>query len=171
VSDTDLVEVELLGVRVELPSNTPIVLLRERSGRRNVSIFIGGPEATAIAFALEGVETPRPLTHDLMCDVLAELDVRLVRVVVTELRDTTFYAELHLEANGGERIVSARPSDAIALAARVSCPIYARRDLVDAVGFVEEVVEEDEMILDDPDEVVEEFRAFIDNVNPADFAS
>jgi len=171
VSDTDLVEVELLGVRVELPSNTPIVLLRERSGRRNVSIFIGGPEATAIAFALEGVETPRPLTHDLMCDVLAELDVRLVRVVVTELRDTTFYAELHLEANGGERIVSARPSDAIALAARVSCPIYARRDLVDAVGFVEEVVEEDEMILDDPDEVVEEFRAFIDNVNPDDFAS
>lgn len=171
MSDTDLVEVELLGVRVELPSNTPIVLLRERSGRRNVSIFIGGPEATAIAFALEGVETPRPLTHDLMCDVLAELDVRLVRVVVTELRDTTFYAELHLEANGGERIVSARPSDAIALAARVSCPIYARRDLVDAVGFVEEVVEEDEMILDDPDEVVEEFRAFIDNVNPDDFAS
>jgi bifunctional DNase/RNase len=171
VSDTDLVEVELLGVRVELPSNTPIVLLRERKGRRNVSIFIGGPEATAIAFALEGVETPRPLTHDLMCDVLAELDVRLVRVVVTELRDTTFYAELHLEANGGERIVSARPSDAIALAARVSGPIFARRDLVDAVGFVEEVLDEEEMIIDDPDEVVEEFRAFIDNVNPDDFAS
>jgi bifunctional DNase/RNase len=171
VTDPDPVEVELLGVRVELPSNTPIVLLRERSGRRNVSIFIGGPEATAIAFALEGVETPRPLTHDLMCDVLAELDVRLVRVVVTELRDTTFYAELHLEANGGERIVSARPSDAIALAARVSCPIFARRELIDAVGFVEEVIEEDEVLVDDPDDVVEEFRAFIDNVNPDDFAS
>jgi bifunctional DNase/RNase len=171
VSDPDLVEVELLGVRVELPSNTPIVLLRERSGRRNVSIFIGGPEATAIAFALEGVETPRPLTHDLMCDVLAELDVRLVRVVVTELRETTFYAELHLEANGAERIVSARPSDAIALAARVSCPIFARRELMEAVGFVEEIIDEDDVLVDDPDEVVEEFRAFIDNVNPDDFAS
>ncbi len=171
MSDSELVEVELLGVRVELPSNTPIVLLRERNGRRNVSIFIGGPEATAIAFALEGVETPRPLTHDLMCDVLAELDVRLVRVVVTELRDTTFYAELHLQAGAGERIVSARPSDAIALAARVNCPIYARRDLVDAVGFVEEIVEEEDALLDDPDDVVEEFRAFIDNVNPDDFAS
>jgi bifunctional DNase/RNase len=170
VSDADLVEVELLGVRVEMPSNTPIVLLRERDGRRNISIFIGGPEATAIAFALEGVETPRPLTHDLMCDVLAELGARLVRIVVTELRETTFYAELHLQVGGAEHIVSSRPSDAVALAARVSCPIYARRDLLDAVGFVEETVEEYE-VLDDPDEVVEEFRAFIDNVNPDDFAS
>ena len=171
MADSDLVEVELIGVRVELPSNTPIVLLREIDGRRNMSIFIGGPEATAIAFALEGVETPRPLTHDLMCDVLAELDARLVRVVVTELRDTTFYAELHLMQGQGERIVSARPSDAIALAARVSCPIFARRDLLEAVGFVEDSVDEEEEIVADPDEVVEEFRSFLDQVNPDDFAS
>ncbi len=172
MADSDLVEVELIGVRVELPSNTPIVLLREIDGRRNMSIFIGGPEATAIAFALEGVETPRPLTHDLMCDVLAELDARLVRVVVTELRETTFYAELHLRQGEAERIVSARPSDAIALAARVSCPIFARRDLLESVGFVEEGVEEEaEEIVADPDEVVEEFRSFLDQVNPDDFAS
>jgi bifunctional DNase/RNase len=169
VADSDLVEVELLGVRVELPSNTPIVLLRELAGRRNMSIFIGGPEATAIAFALEGVETPRPLTHDLMCDVLTELGAQLVRVVVTELRETTFYAELHLQQGEAEHVVSARPSDAIALAARVGCPIFARRELIDEVGFVEEVYDEEPIA--DPDEVVEEFRSFLDQVNPDDFAS
>ncbi len=168
----DLVEVELVGVRVELPSNTPVVLLREVEGeRRSLSIFIGGPEATAIAFALEGVETPRPLTHDLMCDILGSLGVELTSVVITELVGTTFFAELNLQGPDSAHLVSSRPSDAVALAARAGCPIYARRTLVDEVGFVDEVdIEADDASVN-PEEVVEEFRNFIDNVSPDDFAS
>lgn len=88
---------ELVGVRVELPTNAPIVLLREKAGeRRLLPIFIGAPEATAIAFALEEVETPRPMTHDLMKNLLDDLGVTVEQIVVSELKDATFYAELHL---------------------------------------------------------------------------
>ncbi|UDY36339.1 bifunctional nuclease family protein [Dermatobacter hominis] len=162
-----MIELELVAVRVELPSNTPVVVLKELAGRqRQLSIFIGNPEATAIAFALEGVDTPRPLTHDLFCDVLDELSVTLERVVITELRDTTYFADLHLKASAGVVHVSSRPSDAIALAVRTGCPIFAEEDVLDEAGFVEEV---DEDV--DAEEVVEEFRQFIDNVSPDDFAS
>src|SRR5436189_5755790 len=114
-----MVEMELIGVRVELPTNAPIVLLREADGsHRTLPIFIGGPEATAIAFALEGVETPRPMTHDLMKNVLEELSISIERIVVTELRDSTYFAELHLRNSNGTHVVSSRPSDALALAAR-----------------------------------------------------
>jgi bifunctional DNase/RNase len=161
-----VIELELVAVRVELPSNTPVMVLRELAGRhRQLSIFIGGPEATAIAFALEGVETPRPLTHDLFCSVVDDLGANLERVVITELRDTTYYADLHLGTEAGPRIVSARPSDAIALAVRTGCPIFAEEDVLDEAGFVEESTEES------PEDVVEEFRQFIDNVSPEDFAS
>ena len=163
-----VIELELIGVRVELPSNTPVVVLRELSGRqRQLSIFIGGPEATAIAFALEGVDTPRPLTHDLFCNVLGELDTSLERVVITELRDTTYYAVLHLVSGETTTDVSSRPSDAIALAVRTGCPIFAEEQVLDEAGFVEEVGTDEES----PDDVVEEFRQFIDNVSPEDFAS
>jgi bifunctional DNase/RNase len=166
-----VIELELVAVRVELPSNTPVVVLRELEGRRRqLSIFIGGPEATAIAFALEEVETPRPLTHDLFCDVLDELGVQLERVVLTELRDTTYYADLHLRTGEGEQHVSARPSDAVALAVRVGCPIFASERVLDEAGFVEDVAEE-EGTEESPEAVVEEFRQFIDQVSPDDFAS
>ncbi|MBS1838890.1 MAG: bifunctional nuclease family protein [Actinobacteria bacterium] len=162
-----MIELELVAVRVELPSNTPVVVLRERSGRRRqLSIFIGNPEATAIAFALEGVDTPRPLTHDLFCDVLDELEVNLERVVITELRDTTYYATLQLRTAESTVGVSARPSDAVALAVRTGCPIFAEDDVLDEAGFVEETVEEISA-----DDVVEEFRHFIDSISPDDFAS
>ena len=127
---------DLVGVRVELPSNTPIALLRERSGARRVlPIFIGGPEATAIAFALEEVVTPRPMTHDLMRDVLDDLGVSIESVVVTELRDRTFYAEIELHAADGVHRISSRPSDAIALAIRVGTPIFASEEVLDEAGF------------------------------------
>ena len=159
-------------MRVELPSNTPVVVLRELEGRRRqLSIFIGGPEATAIAFALEEVETPRPLTHDLFCDVLDELGVQLERVVLTELRETTYFADLHLRTADGEQHVSARPSDAVALAVRVGCPIFAAEKVLDEAGFVEEVNEDDASSEESPEAVVEEFRQFIDQVSPDDFAS
>ncbi len=162
-----MVEMELIGVRVELPTNAPIVLLRETDGEhRTLPIFIGGPEATAIAFALEQVETPRPMTHDLMKDVLDGLGVRLDRVVVTELRESTFYAELHLATNGQTHVVSSRPSDAIALAVRTGTTIYADESVLDEAGYAPEEEAEEEQ-----DEVVEQFREFIDRVNPEDFAS
>ena len=166
-----MIELELLAVRVELPSNTPVVVLRELEGRhRQLSIFIGGPEATAIAFALEGVETPRPLTHDLFCDVLDELGAQLDRVVITELRDTTYFAELQLTGPSGTHQISARPSDAVALAVRVGCPIFSADEVLDEAGFIAED-DLDEESEESPEAVVEEFRQFIDNVSPEDFES
>ncbi len=166
-----MIELELVAVRVELPSNTPVVVLRELQGRRRqLSIFIGGPEATAIAFAMEGVETPRPLTHDLFCDVLDGLGAQLERVVITELRETTYYADLEVSSSSGMQHISARPSDAVALAVRVGCPIFSSEEVLDTAGFVEEVAEEAEP-RDLPEAVVEEFKQFIDQVSPEDFGA
>jgi uncharacterized protein len=165
-----MVEMDLVGVRVELPSNTPIALLRERSGARRVlPIFIGGPEATAIAFALEEVVTPRPMTHDLMRDVLDDLGVSIESVTVTELRDRTFYAEIEMHASDGVHRVSSRPSDALALAIRIGTPIYAAEEVLDEAAFEAEDDSEEET--EEAEEVVEQFREFIDNVSPDDFAS
>jgi uncharacterized protein len=161
-----MVEMELVGVRVELPTNTPIVLLRETVGeRRMLPIFIGPPEATAIAFALEQVPTPRPMTHDLLRNLLDDLGVTVERIVVTDLQDSTFFAELHLVQDGESHQISSRPSDAIALAARTGSPIFAEEQVLDQVGYaVQEEAQPEE-------EVVEEFRRFIDEIDPEDFAS
>jgi uncharacterized protein len=158
-------------VRVELPSNTPVMVLRELQGRRRqLSIFIGGPEATAIAFAMEGVETPRPLTHDLFCDVLDGLSAQLERVVITELRETTYYADLEVSSASGLQHISARPSDAVALAVRAGCPIFSSEEVLDTAGFIEETGSDDDS--DDlPEAVVEEFKQFIEQVSPEDFGS
>jgi len=165
-----VVELELVGVRVEMPSNTPVMVLRELDGRhRSLSIFIGSPEATAIAFAVEGVEMPRPLTHDLFCSVLDSLGAELERVVVTSLQGTTYHAELHLDDGGQPLRLSCRPSDAVALAVRAECPIFAEEEVLDEAGYVEEPEHEDEP--EDSEEMVEEFRQFIDQVSPEDFAS
>jgi bifunctional DNase/RNase len=164
-----MIEMELVGVRVELPSNAPIVLLREvEGGRRLLPIFIGGPEATAIAYALEHVETPRPMTHDLMKTLLEDLGARVERIVVTELRESTFFAEIHLASDGETRTVSSRPSDAIALAVRVGTRIFAEEAVLDEAGYTGDEEHEQEH---EQDEVVEEFREFLDKVNPEDFAS
>ena len=155
----------LVGVRVELPTNNPIVLLREANGEHRVlPIFIGAVEATAIAFALQGVVTQRPMTHDLMRDLLGELKVSVERIVITDLRDGTFFAEIEMTAGGNAHTVSSRPSDAIALAARLGTPIFAN----------EAVLEEAAVTVSDDDEEeveVERFREFLEGVNPEDFAS
>jgi uncharacterized protein len=160
-----MVPLELVGVRVEIPANTPMVLLREQAGRhRLLPIYIGSPEASAIHYALEGVVPPRPLTHDLFVNTLTELGAALESVVVTEVRDRTYYAEIHLQTAAGERVISARPSDAIALAVRCQAPIYASDELIDAVGQ-EPPVEAEE----DAAEIIDEFKDFIENVSPEDF--
>jgi hypothetical protein len=165
----DVVPMDLVGVRLEVPANTPVVLLRESTGRRRLlPILIGGPEAQSIHLAIEGVEPPRPLTHDLFRNVLEDLGIEVLRVVITEIRDHTYFAELHLRANTAEYQVSARPSDAIALAARCGAPMFASDELIDAVG--QEEASTEALEADEPDEeILDEFRDFIASVKPEDF--
>jgi hypothetical protein len=161
VEESSVIELELVGVRVELPHNQPIVLLKERTGERFLPIWIGAVEATSIAFALQGVVTARPMTHDLMRDLLSGLKVAVDRIVVTELREGTFFAEIQMTADGGGTVtVSSRPSDAIALAVRATVPIYADEAVLAEAGIEIEDEEEDE---------VERFKEFLDQVKPEDF--
>ncbi len=153
---------ELTGVRVELPTNQPIVLLRERDGERYLPIWIGAAEAAAIALSLQGVVTPRPMTHDLIKNMLEDLTVQVSRIVVTELRESTFFATIELTREAATFEISSRPSDAIALAVRMAVPIFAS----------EEVLEEASILIPgEEDEEVEKFREFLDNISPEDFAS
>jgi uncharacterized protein len=163
-----MVEMHLAAVRVELPTNTPILLLQETSGaNRTLPIYIGPNEATAIAYALQGVVTPRPMTHDLMRDLLAELGATVNCVVITELRDRTFFAEIRLQMGERRVSVSARPSDAIALATRVDATIYAEDALLDAEGVVLQSEEGDEG--QEGDDLMLQFRQFIEGIRPEDF--
>jgi bifunctional DNase/RNase len=152
-------ELTVVGVRVELPSNQPIVLLKEVAGDRYLPIWIGAVEATAIAFAQQGMEPQRPLTHDLLKNLLEALEVRLSAVNITELRDGVFFADL-VFANGVT--VSARPSDAIALALRVGSTIYADESVLAEAGI---------SLPDEQETEVEKFREFLDQVSPEDFQS
>jgi bifunctional DNase/RNase len=158
-----VIRLSLIGVRVEVPTNQPIVLLREEDGTRFLPIFIGSPEATAIVYALQGMETPRPMTHDLFKTVLDGLDVKLLRVEITALHDGTFYAEIEFERDGTRSRISSRPSDAIALAVRFGAevPIYADEGVLDEAGVLFEADEEEHE--------VEQFREFLDNITPEDF--
>jgi bifunctional DNase/RNase len=155
------IPVELVGVRIELPTNQPIVLLREVGGTRFLPIWIGANEATAIAFALEGVEPQRPLTHDLLQLSVEILGANVDRVVVTELRDGIYYADLVFQRDGEEVTVSSRPSDAIALAARTQSPLFVDSSVLEEAGV--EIRDEDE------EAEVEQFRSFLDSVKPEDF--
>ncbi|WP_414690948.1 bifunctional nuclease family protein [Nocardioides sp.] len=146
-----------MGVRVEMPSNQPLVLLREVTGERYLPIWIGAVEATAIAFAQQGVVPPRPLTHDLMKDVLGALGTELSEVRITDVRDGVFFATLVFDS-GVE--VSARPSDSIALALRTGSRILCAESVLDEAGLAVPAEQEDE---------VEKFREFLDQVSPEDF--
>ena len=160
-----MIPVEVVGVRVEMPSNQPIILLKEIDGMRFLPIWVGAVEATAIAFAQQGVLPPRPLTHDLMKELLESLGGSLVSVQLTALKEGVFYADLILRnAANEEIIVSARPSDAIALALRTESAIEASPGLLEEAGI--EIPAEDSS---QANEEVERFREFLDNINPEDF--
>src|SRR5882762_2413525 len=149
-------EMRVVGVRVELPANQPILLLRETSGDA-LPIWIGSVEATAIALEQQGVKPARPLTHDLLKDVIKSLGRRLEQVRITDLQEGTFFAELVFD--GGTR-VSARPSDSVALALRVGVPIHAEENVLSEAGLI---------IPDEQEDEVEKFREFLDSVSPEDF--
>ncbi len=150
---------DVIGVRVEMPSNNPIVLLRERDGDRYLPIWIGAPEASAIAFAQQGVVPPRPLTHDLLKDVIDALGRSLTEVRIVAMRDNVYFAELVFD---GGLSVSSRSSDAIALALRVGCPIVGAEEVLDSGGVP---------VPDEDEDEVEKFREFLDQISPEDFES
>ncbi|WP_369054086.1 bifunctional nuclease family protein [Kineococcus terrestris] len=150
---------DVIGVRVEMPSNNPIVLLRERDGDRYLPIWIGAPEASAIAFAQQGVVPPRPLTHDLLKDVIEALGRSLTEVRIVAMRDNVYFAELVFD---GGLSVSSRSSDAIALALRVGCPIVGAEEVLDSGGVP---------VPDEDEDEVEKFREFLDQISPEDFES
>ena len=157
-------EMLIYGVSFDLVGKQPIVLLKTADGNKFLPIWIGHPEAAAILMKLQGASAPRPLTHDLLVDILGELNVEIVRVTVTELRESTFHASITVAQHGSEVEIDARSSDAIAVAVRAQAPIFAAADLIEesAIEFEQEV--------EDPEEVVEKFKDFLDEVTPEDFA-
>ncbi len=162
-----MVRVHLKTVGVDMASNSPVLLLTEDDGERAIKIYIGAPEATAIAYAVQHVPTARPMTHDLLIDLLGALGASLTQVVVTEVVESTFFAELHLDRDGATITLSSRPSDAIAIALRADAPIYVATELMDAVGviMVEAATDDDEP----ENDLVDAFREFLDSIDPDDF--
>ena len=157
-------EMVIYGVSFDLVGKQPIVLLKTADGNKFLPIWIGHSEAAAILMKLQGASTPRPLTHDLFAETLSQLGAHVVRITVTELKDNTFYATITVQQDGSEIDVDSRPSDAIALAVRAEAPIFAADRVIEesAIEFEGEEVNEEE--------IVDEFRKFLENVSPEEFA-
>ena len=157
-------EMVIYGVSFDMVGKQPIVLLKTADGNRFLPIWIGHPEAAAILMKLQGASTPRPMTHDLVTEILGQLDAQVVRITVTELRENTFFAEITVQQDGSEIQIDSRPSDAIALAIRADAPIFAADDVIEesAIEFEGEDVDEEQ--------IVAEFKSFLDQVTPEEFA-
>ena len=158
-------EMVIYGVSFDMVGKQPIVLLKTADGNKFLPIWIGHPEAAAILMKLQGAATPRPMSHDLFTDILLQLEARVVKIAVTELRENTFYALITVAVDGTEIEIDSRPSDAIALAVRADAPIFAAESVIEesAIEFEHEDVNEEE--------VVEEFKQFLDEVKPEDFST
>jgi uncharacterized protein len=158
-------EMVIYGVSFDMVGKQPIVLLKTADGNKFLPIWIGHPEAAAILMKLQGAATPRPLTHDLFTDILSQLEARVVRIAVTELRENTFYALITVAVDGTEIEIDSRPSDAIALAVRSGAPIFAAEAVIEesAIEFEHEDVNQEE--------VIDEFKKFLDEVKPEDFST
>src|SRR5579862_732398 len=157
-----MTEMVIYGVSFDLVGKQPIVLLKTAEANKFLPIWIGHPEAAAILMKLQGATAPRPLTHDLLVNILGELDVEIVRVTVTELRENTFYASITVQQNGSELEIDSRSSDAIAVAIRAHAPIYAADSVIEESAIECEGVNEEE--------IVDEFKRFLDRVSAEDFA-
>ncbi len=158
-------EMVIYGVSFDMVGKQPIILLKAVDGNEFLPIWIGHPEAAAILMKLQGADTPRPMTHDLMASVFDDLEVEVSQIAVTELRDNTFYATITFRAGEREFEIDSRPSDAIALAVRTEAPIFVADDVIaeSAIEFEHEV--------EDTEEVVGKFRKFLDEVSPEDFGA
>jgi uncharacterized protein len=160
-------EMLIYGVSFDLVGKQPIVLLKTADGNKFLPIWIGHPEAAAILMKLQSQAPPRPMTHDLLSDMLEQLGAQIIRITVTELRENTFYAQITLQQDGGEIEIDSRPSDAIALAIRAEAPIFAADRVIEesAIEFEGEEIDQDRL-----DEEVAKFRNFLDEVTPDQFA-
>ena len=162
-----MIQVRIASLAVDPRSNQPVIILRaldeERYPGRVLPIWIGQPEATAILLALEGVELPRPLTHDLMKNLLETLDAYVERVEITRVQDGTFFAALVVRAEERSLVVDARPSDSVALAVRTGAPLYVAEDVMATAAVSDEGGEVDE------EAELKAFREFLEHVDPEDF--
>ena len=160
-------EMVIYGVSFDMVGKQPIVLLKTRDGNKFLPIWIGHPEAAAILMKLQSQAPPRPMTHDLMSELLEQLEAHVVRITVTELRENTFYAQITVTVDGREIEVDSRPSDAIALAIRAEAPIFAADRVIEesAIEFEGEDVDPDELEAE-----VAKFKHFLEEVTPEDFA-
>jgi bifunctional DNase/RNase len=157
----------IYGVSFDLVGKQPIVLLKTADGNKFLPIWIGHPEAAAILMKLQSQSPPRPMTHDLLSDMLEQLEAQVVRITVTELRENTFYAQITVQQDGREIEVDSRPSDAIALAIRAEAPIFAADRVIEESAIEFEGEDVDQEVLDAE---VAKFRHFLDEVTPEDFA-
>jgi bifunctional DNase/RNase len=155
----------IYGVSFDMVGKQPIILLKAVDGNEFLPIWIGHPEAAAILMKLQGADTPRPMTHDLIATIFDDLEVECTQVAVTELRDNTFFASITLKLGGREIEIDSRPSDAIALAVRTDAPIFVAEDVIteSAIEFEHEI--------EDTEDVVNKFRKFLDEVSPEDFGA
>jgi len=166
-------QVDVVGVRLELPSNQPVLILRDQQATRYLPLWIGTAEATAISLALEGVEPQRPLTHDLLAATIVQLGGQVTSVMVSELIEGTFYATINFLNHDS---ISARPSDAVALAVRNKVPVFVAQDVMDLAGM--DLALDDDFVADDASfnetemsqEDLDKFRAFLDEIQPEDFS-
>lgn len=156
-----MIDLIVSGVVLEPQSQAPIVVLKDAEARRALLIWVGDFEANAIAMSLEKIRTPRPLTHDLLMNVAAAMGAKLVEVRISDMRDSTFFAELEFAVGEERQVVDARPSDAIALALRAGVPVKASAQVMDSSAVpISHAGDEDE---------AEQFRKFLENVKPSDF--
>jgi len=157
-------QVDVVGIRLELPSNQPVLILRDQESPRYLPLWIGVAEATAITLAIDGVAPSRPLTHDLIQNLIIHLDERVISVVVGELVEGTYYATINFANHDA---ISARPSDAVALAVRAGVPVFVDNDVMDFAGM--DLAEGEDNVTDSQEEL-EAFRAFLDEIQPDDFS-
>jgi bifunctional DNase/RNase len=166
-----MVEVEIDSIRVSLMSQQRIVILKEINSDRYLPIWIGPYEAEAITLSLQDVEVARPLTHDLLRNVLTDLGAQVTRINITELRENVFFARIILQVNGEEMSIDSRPSDALALAVRVHVPVYVAEEIMDEASTVPEADLESEAPSEVPDERLEVFKDFMDSLDMDDLES
>jgi bifunctional DNase/RNase len=165
VSANGFTRMSVYGINLDLFSSSPIVILKVEDENRYLPIWIGQPEARSILMKLQNQEFSRPLTHDLAFNLVTELGGSLERVTVTELRDSTFFATLHVQMDGRSVEVDSRPSDAIAIAVRAGAPIFAADEVIEEAAVVfEEAMEETP-----EDEVVDKFKDWMNQITPEDF--
>lgn len=156
-------ETEMLvhGVNLDMMTNQPVVILKDLDAKRFLPIWIGQFEATAILMEIQGVQAARPLTHDLMRNIISDLEADVIKIVIDDIEDGTFFAKIHLKRAASIQLIDARPSDAIALAVRTKAPIFAAPKVVEKAAIATDIGEEDE---------IEKFREFLDDIKPEDFA-